>query len=720
MKTRNYIAAALLALFFGLFGCFEDSAFDSIGGSLTRIGLPIGNLLIAPTYNVIYDGNESTGGTVPVDDNEYPAGSLVTVLGNTGDLEKTLNVFVGWNTQQDGEGVTYFPGNLLAMGTDDVILYAKWTAQPTYTVTYDANGGSGDVPVDSNFYLEDDEVTVKANTGSLTLTGYVFAGWDKSGTTYNPGEIFTMGTADVTLSAIWSDQWAQDAYLKASNAEASDYFGRSVAVDGSTIVVGAYGEDCDETSIDNADGDPEPADSNNNNDALYSGAAYVFKTAAGNWYQDAYLKASNAEESDNFGYSVAVSGSIIAVGADGEASNQTTITNADGSASTNNKADSSGAVYVFKRTLTKPRVYEWVQDAYLKPSNTGEDDSFGTSVAVDGLTIAVGADGEDSSQTTITNTNGSASTDNGAYSSGAVYVFKLSTKTLYWYQDAYLKASNAEAYDYFGDSVAVSGDTIVVGAYGEDSSQTGITNDDGSASSNNTALYSGAVYVFKNVSGTWVQDAYLKASNAEAYDRFGYSVAVDGDTIVVGAYGEDCGETSIDNQDGDPEPTDSNNNNDSSSSGAAYVFKKVSGTWVQDAYLKASNADEDDHFGYSVGVSGNFIVVGAYYEESSQATITNTDGSASGNNDYLDDYPGAAYVFKKNASDYWVQDAYLKASNVDAFDRFGYSVGVSGYTIVVGAYNEDSNQVIIDNTDGSASADNSASNSGAAYVFTLK
>ncbi|MCX7632975.1 MAG: FG-GAP repeat protein [Turneriella sp.] len=141
-----------------------------------------------------------------------------------------------------------------------------------------------------------------------------------------------------------------------------------------------------------------------------------------------------------------------------------------------------------------------------------------------------------------------------------------------WVQDAYLKASNAEESDNFGRSVAISGSTIVVGAYLEDSSQTSITNADGVASSDNSATDPGAVYVFKrDSSGNWIQDAYLKASNAEANDRFGWSVAISGSTIVVGAQLEDSDQTSITNTDGQPTPAMSNNS--ALDSGTVYVFK---------------------------------------------------------------------------------------------------------------------------------------------------
>jgi len=719
MKTRTYTAAALLALFFGLFGCFEDSAFDNIGGGLTTAGLPIANLLIAPTYTVTYDGNGSTGGDVPVDGTAYEEGDLVTVLGNPGSLERyvdpTTYSFIGWNTDPLASVANYDAGDYIQIQSADITLYAIWTTVPTHTVTYDGNTSTGGTPPSTSTYPEGATVTVKSNTGVLTKTDYAFAGWytvpgvpSTGGTAYNPGETFTMGSSDVTLYAKWSDQWVQDAYLKASNLDASDYFGHSVAISGSTIVVGAQREDSNYTTVNNRNGIASSDDSIAN-----SGAAYVYtKSSAGNWYQDAYLKASNNNVATvYFGDAVAVDGYIIAVGAPYEDSSQTTIINDDGYPKTpmNIKALNAGAVYVFKGTYDGKAI-EWEQDAYLKAPNAEADDNFGASVAVSGSTVVVGAPGEDSSQTTITNGE-TASADDSAASSGAVYVFKyVNTGTIFrprweWQQDAYLKAPNAEAGDNFGASVAVSGSIIVVGATGED----GVAN---------ARTQAGAAYVFREESNVWTFDQYLRASNTEADDSFGISVAVDGTTIVVGAPEEDGSVTVVNDSDNLPTVVE----NGASNAGAAYVFKNPANTpgdWSQDAYLKPPTLDISDQFGFSVAVSGNIIVVGALYEDSNVILIDNDNGEGS-----LENYPdtggnfGAAYVFKK-VSSAWTQDAYLKASNAGQLDNFGYSVGVSGYNIVVGAKFEDSNEGI-DDDDGEASANNSASSSGAAYVFTMK
>jgi hypothetical protein len=273
-------------------------------------------------------------------------------------------------------------------------------------------------------------------------------------------------------------------------------------------------------------------------------------------------------------------------------------------------------------------------------------------------------------------------------------------------QQAYIKAANAEALDDFGYSVAISGDTMVVGANYEASNQTTITNGS-NASPDNSASLSGAVYIYTRSGNTWVQQAYLKAPNAEAGDQFGTSVAISGDTIVVGAQYEDSNQTTITN--GSSASTD----NSTGSAGAAYVYVRSGSTWNQQAYLKAPNAETGDHFGHSVAISGDTIVVGSHYEGSSQTNITNGSTASADNSAQS---AGAAYVFARSGST-WSQQAYLKAPNAEWEDRFGFSVGISGDTIVVGAPFEDSSQTTITNGP-TASANNSAENAGAAYVFT--
>jgi 6-phosphogluconolactonase len=162
----------------------------------------------SPTYTMTYDGNGNTGGTVPMDSNVYVQGQNVTVLANTGNLIKTSHIFSGWNTQANGVGTTYTQGQTFTMGSADVTLYAMWTASPPYTVTYDGNGNTGGtVPMDSNAYVQGQNVTVLTNTGNLVKTGYVFSGWNTQanglGTTFTQAQAFTIGATNVILYAKW-------------------------------------------------------------------------------------------------------------------------------------------------------------------------------------------------------------------------------------------------------------------------------------------------------------------------------------------------------------------------------------------------------------------------------------------------------------------------------------------------------------------------------------
>jgi hypothetical protein len=343
------------------------------------------------------------------------------------------------------------------------------------------------------------------------------------------------------------------------------------------------------------------------------------------------------------------------------------------------RVDDAGARY----PLT---IDPFFQQAYLKASNTNAGDSFGISVAVSGDTIVVGASGEDSSARVV---NGDQ-TNNDAPDAGAAYVFRRTGGV--WSQEAYLKASNSDWFDGFGNLVAISGDTIVVGAPGEDSSAADINQ------TNNFATNAGAAYVFRRTSSGWSQEAYLKASNIDAGDRFGFAVAISGDRLVVGADLEaGNGVSEADNS--KPE------------AGAAYVFARTSSGWSQEAYLKASNPDRSDRFANSVAISGDRVVVGAWGEDSD---ATGVDGDQNNNlappNNLGAGSTGAVYVFTR-AGGVWSQEAYLKASNT--VHEFGFTLAVSGDTIVVGTVAEDSNATGV-NGDQTNSL---AIESGAAYVF---
>ena len=375
--------------------------------------------------------------------------------------------------------------------------------------------------------------------------------------------------------------------------------------------------------------------------------------------QQAYLKASNTGKNDYFD-AVAISGDTVIVGAPFEDSKSTGV---DGKQN-DDRLLNSGAAYIYTRSGGK-----WTQQAYLKASDPGKKAQFGLSVAVSGDTAVVGAFGAGSQ-------------------AGAAYVFtRVGTK---WTEQAILKASNTAAGSLFGYSVAVSGETVVVGAFGDPSNATGV----GGSQTDKSMVQAGAAYVFTRTGTAWTQQAYLKASNTDRGDLFGISVAVLGDTVVVGAAGEDSvggGKQA---------------NNGASQAGAAYVFLRTGTAWKQQAYLKASNAGSGDMFGRAVAISPNTVVIGANQESSSSNAV---DGNQADNSAAQ---AGAAYVFARR-NKVWRQQAYLKAADSRAGDQFGFSVATAGDIVVVGAYGESSRA----NGVGGDSADKSAAMAGAAYVF---
>lgn len=462
--------------------------------------------------------------------------------------------------------------------------------------------------------------------------------------------------------------------LKASNTDSNDNYGNAVAVsnDGSTIAVSAFKE----SGIVN---DPTA------NSAALSGAVYVYRKTNGIWSEVAYLKAPNADDKDEFGYAIALSGdgNTLAVSTINEASSATGI---DGN-QLDNLAPASGAVYLYVNSGSS-----WQSQAYIKSSNSNLVDSFGFSVSLDsdGTTLLVGAPGESSSAQSI---NGDE-TDNTGSLSGAAYVFELQNNQ--WAQTAYLKSTNSDKLDSFGYDVALSEDglTAVIGSPGEDSNATSVNGDEMDNSSDN----SGAAYVFVHSDTTWAQDSYLKASNSDSEDQFGHSVDVnsDGTVIAIGAF----------NEASDSEINGNESDNSASGAGAAYLFYKSQAGWQQEDYIKAVNSDASDHFGSNVQLNSNgkALVVGAPNEASSSQGL---DGDVQLNDAST---AGAVYLFT-DVEGTWQQTEYIKSRNTDAGDGFGSAIAISGdgNTLTVGAKDEAS--------DGSDFNDNSSSGSGAAYIY---
>ncbi len=355
-------------------------------------------------------------------------------------------------------------------------------------------------------------------------------------------------------------------------------FGSSVSISGFTVVVGSR---------------------NGRAAGLASGFASVYRALGGDWRQIALITADDAARGDEFGFSVSISGDTMIAGSihDNE--------QGDG-----NRHTGRGAAYIFREIDGL-----WRQVAKLSADDGEARDSFGTSVSISGDTAVVGAPFD---------------SDAGRLS-GSAYVFREEDGL--WRQVAKLTADDAEAGDWFGTSVSISGDTVVVGAHRD----------------NGAGGNSGSAYVFREVDGLWGQIAKLTADDAEASDHFGISVSIGGDTAVVGIRRD---------QQGDPD------------SGSAYVFREVDGVWRQIDQLRPDDGMPHDHFGTSVSIDRNAIVVGA----------SGSDGAGLNS--------GSAYLFRE-FDGVWEQVERVFPQDGQSSDLFGESIAISGDVAAIGASGDD-------------------------------
>ncbi len=481
-----------------------------------------------------------------------------------------------------------------------------------------------------------------------------------SPTCYGSGEgRLTAEECKLSLQTLLSSSPKQTAYLKAISSDTFDNFSYSIAISGGTIVVGAPHEDSSYGGV-NAD----PTD----NRASNSGAAYVFAQHADRWRLQAYLKAPDPRPGAEFGTSVAISGNTIVVGSAHSSIGQ------DGTIS---GTPNSGTAFVFVRDGS-----QWRQQDVLKASNPDGGDEFGFSVAVFHNTIAVGARLESSASAGI---NGDP-LDNSKQDAGAVYVFESTGQA--WNQEAYIKASNPDGVglpqifgDRFGSSIALDRNCLAVGAPFEASSAVGVNGNE----QDNSLLLAGACYLFERGPSGWQQEAYLKASNTAQGGQFGAAVALSNKTLVVGSEFESGAGIGVNGDQSNTGPA---------RSGAAYLFVHNGSTWIQEAYLKASNPDENDRFGTDVAIAGERIAVGANLEGAIALAS------------------GATYVFERDGAT-WSQSDLLKASNAGEEDLFGLTLAMSRNQLVVGAAGEWSDANLVNGDE----HDDSAEEAGAAYVF---
>jgi hypothetical protein len=355
---------------------------------------------------------------------------------------------------------------------------------------------------------------------------------------------------------------------------------------------------------------------------------------------------------------------------------------------------------------------------YVKASNPQPSAFFGGAIAVSGSTLVIGAHDESSPASGV---NGDQS-DASAPGAGAVYVFTRTGAT--WAQQAYLKASNTRVAGgssnnaLFGAAVALSGDTLVVGAPREKSTATGIGGDQSQSDGN---VESGAAYVFTRTGSTWSQQAYLKPSNnGVGQGAFGRAVSISGDTIAVGARLES---SCASGTDGD-QTLLSGGLPACPNAGAVYVFTRAGATWSQQAYLKASNprgaqAGIGAFFGTSVAVSNDRLAIGSSGESSNARGIDADQSNTASRGS------GAVYVFVRSGAT-WTQEAYIKPANTladaatptstnlpRAYAGFGTSVALSADTLAVAAPGDSSRSSGV----GGDPYDDTLNNAGAVFVF---
>ena len=384
------------------------------------------------------------------------------------------------------------------------------------------------------------------------------------------------------------DNWELETKVVASGwiSAENDRFGESVSISGDIAVVGArFDDDVTENS----------------------GSAYVFARDLGApeaWGLMTQLTASDGAPDDGFGSAVSISGDVIVVGAPYDDDN----------------GYSSGSAYIFGRN--EGGIDAWGLVAKISPSDGAPGDVFGSDVCLDGDTVIIAAVGND---------------DNG-YAAGAAYIFVRNLGGLdAWGELTKLKASDGAEGDYFGGAVALSGDTAVVGASADD--------DNGPTS--------GSAYVFdRDHEGTnqWGQIAKLTASDGSIGDNFGRAVSVSGDTVIIGAFGDD---------------------GDDANCGSAYIFGRNNGganAWGQVTRIVPSVSVWDGFFGISVSISGDTVVVGADAQDTWNSS-------------------GSSYVFQRNhgGSEVWNEVARLTNPPDDLTNLMGWSVANSGDTIVIGS-----------------------------------
>ena len=418
--------------------------------------------------------------------------------------------------------------------------------------------------------------------------------------------------------SIKAQNWSETIKLVPSDRSKNSYFGQSVDVYGNFAIVGAY---FDKLGVNS--GDPSLTN---------CGSAYILENVDGNWQIIQKICANDRAEQSKFGASVAIWEDYIAVGAIGKSEAPNT---------------NLGVVYVFKNNAGV-----WTQINKLLPSDPENDCGFGNSIDIENNTLIVGAENKK---------NGTA------YNVGAVYIYELVNNS--WSFSQKLMASDCSAGDFFGCSVAISGEYIIAGAYAQDKNATG----------GGELTDAGATYIFKYNAGTWTQTQKLVANDRAQENYFGRAVDIDGDYAVISATYDSRNSLGV---------------ADKTRTGSAYVFKNNAGTWTQTQKILANDRSNYDEFGNAVSIFNDKLIIG----------VSQQDFDSNGEDSIFN--AGAVYVYE-NVSSNWNFTQKLTASNRQSNDYFGNAVAIYNGQLLIGA-----NQNKYD-----ANENNYLPGAGAVYVF---
>lgn len=378
------------------------------------------------------------------------------------------------------------------------------------------------------------------------------------------------------LALVATQSLAVQEVILAKDGKSDDHFGYSAAIDGDTVLVGAY-----------------KADINGINNA---GAAYVYVLNENGWYQQAKLVAEPFFADDTLGGNVALKDDIAILGV----------------MKRDDKGDDSGAVIVFERHSNN-----WVQTQIITAPDARAGDAFGQSISLTSSHLVIGAPKNDAL----------------GKDSGAAYVYKRENDA--WLYQAKIAPVDGAAGDLFGISVAIDSDTIVVGADLHDEK----------------ANNAGAVYVYVLEGEQWEQEAKLTASDGGETDIFGVRVAISNDTVLVSARRDDIDDVGID-------------------AGSAYIFEREDSTWMQKLKLTSPDGKADDRFGRGVAINGERAIISAM------------------NHDAIGIDTGAAYLYEK-VSGIWRYSSKIIAEKSSPNDRFGWNVALSDRMAVISTPNHD-------------------------------